>query len=417
MRIFSRWWIPFVLIALRPCPGLVAQVLSLDEARARTLRSSPELAAARASVNAAAARYEQAGAFPNPVVAYSREQTSSDGHTNWQNIALLEQRLDIGGQRGARRDAGSLRHDAALARVALREAELTFEVTRAYAAAVAADRRADLTRDAAEAFGRAKRITAERLAAGDISGYTNRRIGLESARYAALNAEAALARRSARLALGALVGATGDSALTVRLQLSDSLTPLPVPPLDSLRVMALRSHPEIRAVLAEAAASAADARAARKEAFPGLLAGVGFKNERSAGSDRTMNGFVVQLALPVPLWDRRGAASAAFTADSVERASQADRVRRDVTREVEMAWAAVRTVEEQVGTIRPELGQASRAALGAALAAFLEGEISLVEWLDAVRAYQEVESMFAGLLAEQVIQRAALERVVGVRFN
>jgi cobalt-zinc-cadmium efflux system outer membrane protein len=368
-------------------------------------------------VDAAAARSEQAGAFPNPVVAYTREQTSSEGHTNWQNIALLEQRLDISGQRGARRDAALLRRDAALARVALREAELTFEVTRAYAAAVAADRRAALAREAAEAFGRARRITAERLAAGDISGYTSRRIGLESARYAALNAEAELARRSARLALGAFIGSAGDSVLTVRLQLSDSLAPLPVPPLDSLRVMALRSHHEIRAVLAEADANAADARAARKDAFPGLLAGVGFKNERPGGSDRTMNGFVVQLAVPVPLWDRRGAASAGFTADSVERAAQADRVRRDVAREVEMAWAAMRAVEEQVEAIRPELGQASRAALGAAVAAFLEGEISLVEWLDAVRAYQEVESTFAGLQAEHVIQRAALERVVGVRLN
>jgi cobalt-zinc-cadmium efflux system outer membrane protein len=190
-----------------------------------------------------------------------------------------------------------------------------------------------------------------------------------------------------------------------------------MPPLDSLRVMALRSHLEIRALLAEADANAADARAARKEAFPGPLAGVGFKNERSGGSSQTMTGFVLQVALPVPLWDRRDGASAGFIADSMERAAQADRVRRDVGREVEMAWAAMRAVEEQVETIRPELGPASRAALGAALAAFLEGEISLVEWLDAVRAYQEVESMFAGLQAEHVIQRAALERVVGVRLN
>ena len=190
-----------------------------------------------------------------------------------------------------------------------------------------------------------------------------------------------------------------------------------MPPLDSLRTMALHSHQEIRAVLAEADANAADARAARKEAFPGPLAGVGFKNERPAGSDRTMSGFVVQLALPVPLWDRRGAASAAAMADSTGRAAHADRARRDIAREVETAWAAVRAVEEQVEVIRPELGPAARAALGAALAAFLEGEISLVEWLDAVRAYQEAESTFAALQADLVIQRAALERVVGARHQ
>jgi outer membrane protein TolC len=77
----------------------------------------------------------------------------------------------------------------------------------------------------------------------------------------------------------------------------------------------------------------------------------------------------------------------------------------------------MRALREQIEVIRPQLGEASRAALRAAEAAYAEGEISLVEWLDAVRAYQEAESSFATLQAEYVIQRAALERAVGARLN
>src|SRR5690606_9219296 len=121
---------------------LTAQSLSLVEARARALAVSPELRAAREAVAAGTARERQAGAFPNPSVGYFREQTARDGRTNWQHIALLEQPLDLSGRIGARREAAGYRRAALEAEVEVREAELRFEVTRAYALAVAADRRA-----------------------------------------------------------------------------------------------------------------------------------------------------------------------------------------------------------------------------------------------------------------------------------
>ncbi|HVE78793.1 MAG TPA: TolC family protein, partial [Gemmatimonadaceae bacterium] len=193
-----------------PRAGSPALPLSLAEARAAARRTSPDLAAAREAVAAAAARERQAAAFPNPTLAYGREQTSADGQTNSQNIATLEQPLELGGIRGARRDAARLRREALEARLAAAEIQLDFDVARAYALALAADRRATLADQAAGAFGQALRISERRLAAGDVSGYANRRMRLEAARYAALRAEAELARRSARLALAALVARSAD---------------------------------------------------------------------------------------------------------------------------------------------------------------------------------------------------------------
>ena len=413
-----QWIICLLFTSGLGASSLNAQALSLGEARARAVQASPELAAARAAVEAAAARARQAGALPNPVLSYSREQTSGAGLTNWQNIALLEQRLDFGGQRGARQEAARLRLEAATARLAVRTAEIVYEATRAYATAVAADQRAARAREASEAFVRAQRVTAERLAGGDISGYASRRIGLEAARYATLRAEAELQRRTAHLVLATLLGVTGDSVLTLGLRLDEALAIGPAdPPLDSLRALAIHSRQDIRAIHAEAGASAADARAARREAFPGPLAGVGFKYERAAGSEQTASGFVLQLSLPVPLWDSRRAASSAFDAESRERLAEEDRIRRIIAREVETAWAERRAIREQIEAIRPLLGPSARVALGAAETAYAEGEITLVEWLDAVRAYQEAESSFATLVAGYVIQRAALERAVGARLN
>jgi cobalt-zinc-cadmium efflux system outer membrane protein len=126
---------------------------------------------------------------------------------------------------------------------------------------------------------------------------------------------------------------------------------------------------------------------------------------------------VFQVSLPVPLWDRRRAGAEGFAAEGRERSAESQRIRRQIIREVEDAWTALGAVAEQIETLRPQLGETSRAALRAAEAAYAEGEISLVEWLDAVRAYQEAESGFASLQAEYVIQRAALERAVAARLN
>jgi outer membrane protein TolC len=45
--------------------------------------------------------------------------------------------------------------------------------------------------------------------------------------------------------------------------------------------------------------------------------------------------------------------------------------------------------------------------------AYREGEISLLEWLDTIRAYHEAESAYADLRSEYITRRAALERATG----
>jgi len=77
----------------------------------------------------------------------------------------------------------------------------------------------------------------------------------------------------------------------------------------------------------------------------------------------------------------------------------------------------VRAIDVQLEALRPQLGDQTRAAMRAVQAAYSEGEITLVEWLDAVRAYQEAESTYATLLAEAVVRRAALERAIGASLT
>ncbi len=419
------------------CSALRAQQpaahrLTLAQAFDAARRASPDVRAAQQALAAAAARARQAGAYSNPTFTYDREQTSASGQSNSQNIAAIQQRVELGGIRSARIDAARLRRDAAQARLAAAETQLVFEATRAYALAAASDRRALLADQAAEAFTQAMGISQSRLAAGDVSGYAHRRIRLEAARYATVRAEALLARRSARLALGALVSAAPDSIMSLDLELTDSL-PLAADPfvktvgampngsatepsLDSLVRVALRSRPDLHALELEASAARAEAQVAARERIPVPALSLGFKNERIAGTSGQANGFVAGVSIPLPFWDRRAGAIAAADADARQRVAETNALQRRVVREVAEAYDAYRSLELQLEMLRPQLGVETRTAMRAVQVAYSEGEITLVEWLDAVRAYQEVESSFAMLRAEALIRRATLERAVGAQL-
>jgi cobalt-zinc-cadmium efflux system outer membrane protein len=260
-------------------------------------------------------------------------------------------------------------------------------------------------------------VSQARLVQGDVSGYSHRRIQLEAARYAGLLAEARLQLRMAQLTLVSLIAPYADSATAIRnadLILEDSLVVATVVMSDdSLRALAARHRAALRIATLEAEAAAAEARLASRERLPVPTLTAGIKTERVGGGD-DFNGFVAGVSLPLPLWDRRRGAIEAAGADSRRRVAEVEVVRRRVSREVGEAAEALRAIDEQLDLLRPQLGAESQAALRAAQVAYSEGEISLVEWLDAVRAYQEAEATFASLRAESFIRRAALERAVGV---
>ena len=177
-----------------------AQQLTLQAAVQRARASSPAITAARAAIDAAAARELQARAWTNPNLSYGREQTAHDELRNSQDIVSIDQRFEIGGQRSARGEAARLRRLAAEARLAAVQSAVDLEVARAYANALASDRRAELAAQAGDAFAAARRNSDQRLAAGDISGYAARRLKLEAARYTALSLEGPLTDRSRAIA-------------------------------------------------------------------------------------------------------------------------------------------------------------------------------------------------------------------------
>lgn len=401
-------------------PRLAHAQLTLDAAIHAARRASPALRAAAEGVTAARARERQAGVLLNPTLAYGREQTTRAGQTNAQDIAQVEQPLELGGQRASRRAAAAARRAIAEARVESTRDQLDLDVARAFILATTAERRASLADEARATFAEAQRVNDERLRAGDVSGYTARRLRLEVARYAATRATVELERRTSRIALASLMGLTpgaGDSlvlpssppALGEELGGADSL--------DTLVARAERSRPELRAATLEVDVALAEARLATRERIPTPTLSAGYKGERvadsSAGSISGFRGIVAGLSIPLPLFDRRSGAIAAAAADARRQRAETDVVRRRIAAEVAEAAAALRAADAQRAALAPHLGDDTRLALRAVQASYAEGEITLVEWLDAMRAYQDAESVLVTLQGDVALRRAMLARAIG----
>lgn len=417
-----------LLAGLAACaaPGLVAQrPLHVTDAILAARRTSPELRGAREAVAAAEALERQAAAIANPVLAYGREQTSRAGLKNSQDILQVEQPIELGGQRTARRAVARLRREALEAQQVQLRNQTDGEVVRLFALAVAAADRSRLADRFASVFADAQRVSDQRLAAGDVSGYAARRLRLEGARFAATRAAAALELRHARVALAALMGDGTSSADSLLLpgDLSDvatllaSAAPRADVSVDSLVRLAAAQRPDLRRARLEAAASVAEARVVERSRMPVPTLSAGYKGERSAGVQGAgggFSGFVAGIAIPLPVFDRRAGALAAASATARASDAGVDALVRRIAREVADAADALRSTEAQRATLAPYMGDEARLSLAAVQALYSEGEISLIEWLDAIRAYQEAQSTYSTLLADAAIRRAVLAQAIGI---
>lgn len=400
-----------ILISLTLMPGtMAAQVVTLPEALARARGISPTVRAAASAAAAAREAERQARAFPNPTLSADLERTTRDGLDNTVSSFRLAQPLDLWGTRAHQHEAAALRREAAEAALLAAETALDTAVVRAWAGAGAAGERVSLLERVVAAFDSAERVSRARLEADDVSGYSHRRLRLEAARYAAAQAEARLELDRFRRTLIRLLRQPGDTGSLV---LPSHLSVRPwQPDLAELRA-GLAQRPDLRVAELTAASQAATAEAVARSRIPVPVLIGGYKAEQVPGESRSYTGFVAGLALPIPLWDRRAGARGEAEAE-VERSQwEAEAGRRAAAGELDLAWEALRTANGQAEALSARLDADAALALNALAVAWREGELSLLEWLDGVRAWHDAFAALVTIQAERLIRQAALAAAAG----
>lgn len=283
--------------------GAAAQT-PLTEARyvEQVLSASLEARVAEAEAAVGRASAVGAGRWPNPTLEWQREKaTSGAGDGASQDIFNVSIPLVLSGRLGLESEAAARGAQAAEASLARARGKLRHEAVHTFAAALAAQERRALLEESLSALRRLAEAIAARERAGEAAGYDRLRIEIETAAVEDELSGAVLAERQARAEALRLLG-PGATAL---------------PPLQGA-LAPERALPSASNLLAELEARRADARAlelevrgaetSRRAAARGWIpdptvnAGAQLINVGQPGEGA---GYVVGLAIPLPLFERR----------------------------------------------------------------------------------------------------------------
>lgn len=390
-------------------PAAADHRISLAEA-VSLLEDSPELLVVREAAAAARGRALSAGKPRNPEMTATREQLSADrtGTRYHETILALSQTIQIAGQRGLRGETATLSADAADLRVEADRLRLSFEVHRVYVRAAAAEATLAAVAEVVDIVRRVEEAGAERFAAGDISRFDRDRLRIERARYETLLVDARVALEDASLTLTLLV-APDPVGREDRFLPSEGLADLMAASPDvEVDLGELSDLAEARALEVEIDAADAALDLERRARIPDLTVLAGYKHQ--AGG---LQGVVMGISFPVPSWDRnRGGIVEAERNLAAARARRA-LLHRELENEFRRAWERYRALEERKMILDELLPPDPGELLETARVAYAEGEMSLVELLDAADAFLDARTSVNALLSDYLIAAYDLERATG----
>ena len=366
---------------LVPRSGPLPANLTLEQAIAEAEARSPAVIAAEANVAASRARLIQAGFRPNPELSVEVENFLGTGDVSGfrgtEVTVAVNQRLDLGGRRTARRAAAEAAITVSQLRLLVARAELGFGVRTQFSAALAAR---DRLRLAIENEARAQelaRITAILVDAGREPPLRALRARSAATQATAARRVAVVEEATARRTLASLFGVEEPPERLVG--------SLAIAPADAT---APDQSLEVR--LADAEVALAEANLQNELAARRLDPAVGVGVRRI--QETRDQAFVAGFSVPLPFRDRNQGNIAAARAEI--NAAQAQRAGALAIAGVRInnARANLQAVEARLRAVEQASIPEAAEALRLAQLSYQAGKIELIELLDAQNALSAVQN-------------------------
>jgi outer membrane protein, heavy metal efflux system len=363
------------------------------------VREGPYAQAIRAETEVA--RREQLArlAYPNPGVQYIREGAG------FTEFLLVEQSLPVFGVRAALSQAGT----AATARAeAERDARLWMlraDAASAVARLVADQERLSAVQGQAGEVERLIEILRTREREGEGSKFDRLRAEQELRETHQAVTAAAIAVADARAAVSAML----PRGISVqRFSASVPTPPTAPPPFEALVARATSSRAELRALTSAGTRAELEAQAARRARLPAPTLFGGLKRADDASGRES--GGVFGLNVSIPLFDSGGREAARWAAErafvDAERTAVEEQIRAEIARDSEaLALRQQALADDQVG--------AGDELMRIAEVAYREGDVGILELLDAVRTSARARIRTIDIRLDARLAQIALERAVG----
>jgi len=354
--------------------------LTRDDAIRMALERNPTLRAKQLELQSVRANETTAALRPNPTLNYLAEQFGAAGQQPQYTVSL-GQTIETGGKRGRRIESAR-----AATRVTGYELEdvrrqVIFQTQKAFTDVLVAQASRTLAAANLTTLDELERIQRLRAEHGDISQLELNRIQLQRFAFERDAADAAQAVEAAKIALRSLVGA---GVLTDQLEVVGELTFRDVSlTREDLYRLAVMNRPDLRAAQAAFEKAQADVNLARANAWWDVTPLLEYQRIQND------NTFGFGISLPIRIFDRNQGEIARTKAE-VQRSSAVSRaVGIQALAEVDTAWSVATTEREKVRRLREIYLPKARQARDTVEFAYRRGGLSLLDFLDAQRAYRE----------------------------
>jgi outer membrane protein TolC len=376
-------------------------------------QSHPAFKAAAASRDAAVAEVEIAGALDDPQFEVSFEDIDrKHGGIAPDSLGSIyynvDQTFPLGGKRTLRREIAK----ADVAAAAIERDQTLLELTAEMKKAFAQHYLAILTSKTILEEGTTLRDLAEIAKQRYAQGLGRQQEAIEAdAELATLDIALADAERDRAVAIGrinALIGRPVDSPLAAPSAL------LPVPDAAALDVsdlvaMAEGRSPALAARKAVIQSATASSQLADRNWYPDLTVGVSLVDE-----DRDVAGYEARIGFNIPLqWGLREAERGKARAKLSEAKARAAASRVELSRDVVEALQNLRAAGTREATMRTKQLPRLEEAVHAARRAYAVDQADLADAIGAARRLKQAEIEHIGMLYEQQVLLAELERLVG----
>ena len=379
-------------------PGIAAgQVQTEREIVELIVRDGPQALAIRAEVEVARTEQLARLAYPNPSVTYSREGAG------FTEFFQAEQTVPIFGARAALSRAGVAATAAAEAERDARLWLLRSEAAAAVARVSAEQARVEAAGVHAGEVARLIDILRAREREGEGSRFDRLRAEQELRDASQLAAAAAVALAEARAAVAAML--PRDVSLSAIAAGPLALTPVRI---DALQTRATSSRAELRALQRSVERATLEGDAARRARLPSPTLFGGMKRAEDSSGRET--GGVLGVSVSLPLFDTGRREAARWDAErarvDAERAAIDYRIRAEVAAASEVLTVRQTVLSQEQPGAADELAQIAEVA-------YREGEVGILEWLDAVRTASRARSRGIDLRLDVRLAQIAVERAVG----
>ena len=383
------------------------ELLTLDQSMDMAERLHPKLAEAKALVEAAAGRAQQAGAFPNPEAIVGAQQLPFNRNTSNQReyVAGVAQPIPLGGRLGRAREAEQLDREVRVRGLELVRRDLRKRVHSAFATALYQERAFQTQNHIAKSVEQVVATTKARIDAGDAVPEDLARIEMELARA---KVEIQRSQSMHEQAMLTLAAAIGDASLNVK-SLSGSLdSTFEIPTLEALAA-SLSTQPEIQLADADLRARSARIDLAKAERIPDVKIEALYHRLEATKE----NTFDIGLSLPLPLFNRNQGRLREARAEAEAAGARSRLTGNEMNIRLRESYAQLTTALAASRALQTEILPRADTVLKSAEARYAAGDTSLSDVLPVRRDWAAVQLSHLESLRDVMLAWVQLRSIAG----